>query len=318
MRVLVTGGLGFIGSSAVKNLLKQGYKVRVLDNLKRGKKNRLSKYKKDFEFINGDVRDFDTVNKCLKNIDSIYHFAFINGTKFFYNIPFEILEVGIKGIMNIIDASKKKNINHLVLASSSEVYQRANIIPTPENIEFKVPDVNNPRFSYGGGKIISELVAVNAFPKYFNKLTIFRPHNVYGPNMGNDHVIPELINKIKNLKNKKELTIQGTGNETRSFIYIDDFIRSLDLCVKYTKKKEIFNLGTSDEIKIIDLSKKILKITNRRNIKIKKTSKLFGSTERRCPDITKIEMLGFKPETSLDDGLKKMVDWYLYKKTNSL
>ena len=87
MRVLVTGGLGFIGSSAVKNLLKQGYKVRVLDNLKRGKKNRLSKYKKDFEFINGDVRDFDTVNKCLKNIDSIYHFAFINGTEFKVSAP---------------------------------------------------------------------------------------------------------------------------------------------------------------------------------------------------------------------------------------
>ena len=315
MNILVTGGAGFIGSQCTIDLIKRGHNVRVLDNFRRGKTSRLRHYSKDCEFVNGDIRNLNTVKKCLKKIDVVYHLAYINGTKNFYSHPYEIMEVGIKGIYNIFDCFKKKPIEHFILASSSEVYQSADIIPTPEEIEHKIPDVKNPRFSYGGGKIISELVAIHSMPKLFNKLTIFRPHNVYGPNMGFDHVIPELILKIKKIASKKILTIQGSGNETRSFIYIDDLISSLNLSVKNTKHIDIYHLGTSEEIKIKHLAKKILQLTKNNSIKINPSAKTTGSTNRRCPDISKIKKIGFKQKVSLDEGLLKTIDWY-YKNTS--
>ena len=145
--------------------------------------------------------------------------AYINGTKFFYSKPDLVLDVAIKGISNIIDGCIKNKIKELYLASSSEVYQTPNKIPTTESESLKVPDIFNPRYSYGGGKILTELMGIHYGKKYFNKLIIFRPHNVYGKDMGFEHVIPEFINRFKKLKGKK-FKIQGTGNEIRSFIYI--------------------------------------------------------------------------------------------------
>ena len=308
MTILVTGGAGFIGSACVLNLIKKGKNVRVLDNYRRGGLSRLSKYKNDIDIINGDIRNKETVKKALKNIETVYHFAYLNGTKNFYEYPYEILEVGIKGIYNLFDCFKSKPINHFILASSSEVYQQANIIPTPEKIECKVPDVFNPRFSYGSGKILSEILSIHS-DNLFNKLTIFRPHNVYGPDMGNDHVIPELINKVKSIGDKKNIKIQGTGKETRSFIYIDDFIRALNLVVRKTKKCELFNIGTNEEISIKNLTIKILNNFNKGQVNILSDKLLKGSTIRRCPDIKKLNNLGFAPKINLDNGLKKTIEW---------
>ena len=308
MKVLVTGGAGFIGSSFVKSLIRKGKEVRVLDSYRRGTASRLSSYKDDIEIINGDIRNKATVKKALKNVDYVYHFAYINGTKNFYKYPYEVLEVGIKGIYNLFDCFKKAPISHFILASSSEVYQQANIIPTPENIECKVPDVFNPRFSYGSGKILSEILAIHS-KNLFDKLTIFRPHNVYGPDMGNDHVVPELINKIKKIGNNKTLKIQGTGQETRSFIYIDDFIRALNLVVSKTRKFQLYNIGTDEEITIKNLTKKILKNFNQNQVKIISEKIFEGSTVRRCPDVKKLRKLGFTPKINLDKGLKKTIEW---------
>ena len=119
MKILVTGGAGFIGSSFVKSLIKKGNEVRVLDSYRRGGIGRLSTYKDDIEIINGDIRNKEIVKKALKNVDCVYHFAYINGTKNFYKYPYEVLEVGIKGIINLFDCFKKIPISHFILASSS-------------------------------------------------------------------------------------------------------------------------------------------------------------------------------------------------------
>ena len=108
--------------------------------------------------------------------------------------------MAVKGLVNIFDVCKENKITELYLASSSEVYQTPNKIPTKENEMLKIPDVLNPRYSYGGGKILTELMGINYGRNFFKKLIIFRPHNVYGPKMGNEHVIPEFINKIKKTK----------------------------------------------------------------------------------------------------------------------
>lgn len=313
-KVLVTGGSGFIGSAYVQGLLKSGYQVRVLDNNSRGSLRRLSAVIGDIEFIEGDVRDAEVVAAACKGMSSVSHLAYINGTEFFYSMPELILEVGVKGIMNVIDGCLKHDVPELVLASSSEVYQQAPVLPAPEQVPMIVPDPHNPRFSYGGGKIISELLVLNYGRKFFERTLVFRPHNVYGPDMGWEHVLPQFILRMKSLVEQSagedfDFPIQGTGLETRSFIYIDDFVDGLILMLEKGESQNIYNIGTMDEVTIRDLATEVGKYFNvPANIVQSKPPR--GETIRRCPDISKLSGLGFEPRIGLREGVKVSADWY--------
>ncbi len=303
---LVTGGSGFIGSKITEMLLKEGHKVSIFDNNFRGKLSRIKKIKnKNLKFFKGDIRNYNQLKKSFKNVDSVIHLAYINGTKFFYTQPTLVLDVAIKGLMNVVDICINKKIKEVYIASSSEVYQTPIKIPTDEEEMMKIPNVMNPRYSYGGGKILSELVGINYGRKYFKKLIIFRPHNVYSEDMGDDHVIPEFIKKFKQLRNRK-FKIIGTGNEIRSFIHIDDFVNAFRLIMKKGEHLNIYNIGTNEKIKIKDLAIKLSEIFKKK-IKIIKTSKHIGGTNIRIPDIKKIKKLGFKQRINLDEGLRKIL-----------
>lgn len=136
-------------------------------------------------------------------------------------------------------------------------------IPTDEKIPLKIDNIFNNRFSYGGGKICQDLVGRYMISGIVKRCIIFRPHNIYGPNMGFDHVIPEIALKIK--KSKKELIIEGTGKETRSFCYISDFIEGMMILLKRkTKPFDIFNIGNNEEVNIEKLTKMIMKKLNKK------------------------------------------------------
>jgi|TARA_B110000438_G_C15816548_1_gene652244 nucleoside-diphosphate-sugar epimerase len=317
-KYLVTGGSGFIGSALVKRLLNEGHSVRVFDNNSRGNLRRLDDILDKIEFVEGDIRDYDQVNQACKGVDSICHLAFVNGTKFFYELPELVLEVGIKGMMNILDACKENNITDLILASSSEVYQSPQQVPTPEEVPLIVPDLLNPRYSYGGAKLITELLAINYGRNNFERVVIFRPHNVYGPDMGWEHVIPEFLLKMDNLagnqpKEKIDFNIQGTGNETRAFIYIDDFTEGLIKIIDKGEHLNVYHIGTSDEIPLSQLAQTVARIFNV-EINLIPGALAEGGTLRRCPDITKLRGLGFNPEISLENGLQISKDWYTENK----
>ena len=300
---LVTGGTGFIGRNIVSLLLKKNHKVIVLDNDSRGSFKKIKN--KKIKFIKGDIRKKEDLFKCLRKVDAIIHLAYINGTKFFYEKPEIILDVAVKGLINIFDGCKKFKIKELYLASSSEVYQTPSEIPTKENEMLKIPDIYNPRYSYGGGKILTELMGINYGKKYFKKLIIFRPHNVYGPDMGQEHVIPEFIERMKKLKNKL-FKIEGSGKEIRSFIFIDDFVSAFDLILKKGRHLNIYNIGTKEKITIKELAFKISKIFKKKII-INKIPLKKGGTKIRDPDIKKIEKLGFKTKFTIKEGLKKII-----------
>ena len=313
-KYLVTGGTGFLGAALVKRLVKEGCAVRVLDNDTRGSVNSLKEVMNKIEFFKADIRDAESVNNACEGVDSVIHLAFINGTQFFYEKPELVLEVGVKGMMNVIDGCIKNNVKELILASSSEVYQVPEKTPTDEKVRLIVPDPLNPRYSYGGGKIISELITINYGRKYFDRVMIFRPHNVYGPSMGWEHVIPQFVLRMKEIvdktKDKKiKFPIQGTGRETRSFVFIEDFIDGLMVMLEKGKHMEIYNIGNDKEITISELAKEIGDYFNRK-VEIVKGELTKGSTPRRCPDITKIKSLGFMPKTSLKEGLKITARWY--------
>lgn len=308
---LVTGGSGFIGRSVVLSLLKKGELVRVLDNESRGSFDKFGKLSEKIEFIKGDIRDIRLVEDACRGISTVIHLAYINGTQTFYEKPDLVLDVAVKGMMNILDVSIKNKVQEFFFASSSEVYNEPSLIPTPESTPLIVPDPYNPRYSYSGGKIIGELLAINNGNK-FKKMVIFRPHNVYGPAMGFEHVIPQFILGINKLKKHKKtkFKIQGNGDQSRSFIYIDDFTEAFMLLLDKAKTHQTYNIGRQDEILIKDLVK-LCSNAIEYEVELVPGEIAAGSPQRRCPEVTKITKLGFSPKVSLKDGVKKTAQWYL-------
>lgn len=309
---LVTGGTGFIGASLVTHLVESGHKVRTLDNNSRGAHRRLASIAGQYEHVEGDVRNYDAFAAAAKGMDSVCHLAYINGTEFFYSMPESVLDVGVKGIVNAVDVCKNLSIPELIVASSSEVYQTPPTIPTSENVPLVIPDVFNPRYSYAAGKIISEVMAVHCGGKWLERVIIFRPHNVYGPDMGWEHVIPQLIMRVKELSgnsNKIKFPIQGNGSETRAFCFIEDMVKALVTVLEHGKHMEIYNIGTDQEVTIADLAQ----IVGRHfgcELELVPGASASGGTLRRCPDISKIRALGFEPKVTLEDGVRRTADWY--------
>ena len=313
-RVLVTGGSGFIGSALVKALLRAGETVRVLDDNSRGALRRLREVERDVDFVNGDIRDAAAVDAAMRDIDEVHHLAFVNGTATFYSAPDLVLDVGVKGIVNVIDGCRRRGVGRLILASSSEVYQSPPHVPTDERAPLVVPDPLNPRLSYGAGKIISEMMVINHGRKHFERVLIFRPHNVYGPDMGFDHVIPQFAVRLKRAAAARAsgpvpFPIQGSGAETRSFCHIDDLVAGVLIMREKGTHLGIYHVGTTEEVSIADLARRMARIAGC-EIALAPSAGLAGSTPRRCPDISKLAALGYSPRLLLDEGLPPTLEWY--------
>jgi len=313
-RVLVTGGSGFIGSALVKALVRHGDAVRVFDDNSRGALRRLREVEADVEFVVGDIRDPAAVDAAMRGIDEVHHLAFVNGTATFYSAPELVLDVGVKGIVNVIDGCRHWNVGRLVLASSSEVYQSPPKVPTDESVPLVVPDPLNPRLSYGAGKIISEMMAINFGRRHFERVLIFRPHNVYGPDMGFDHVIPQFALRLKRAADTHAsgalpFPIQGSGEETRSFCHVDDLVQGVMIMREKGEHLNIYHIGTTEEVSIADLARRMAAIAGR-EIALRPSAVLAGSTPRRCPDVSKLAALGYAPRVPLDAGLPPTLKWY--------
>jgi len=313
-RYLVTGGTGFIGQSVVRRLVADGHDVRVMDNDSRGRASRLGDIIDDLEFVAADVRDADAVAAAADGVDGVVHLAFVNGTEFFYSRPDLVLDVGVRGMVNVIDACMKHGVGELILASSSEVYQTPPTVPTDESAPLSVPDPQNPRYSYGGGKIISEVMAINYGRDHFDRVLIFRPHNVYGPDMGWEHVLPQFTLRMKAMSQAQDtgllkFPIQGSGNETRAFVFIDDFVDGVLAIMDRGEHLGIYHIGTQEEVTMAEAASLVADFYGR-DIDIVAGDAPQGGTFRRCPDISKLAALGYRPKVKLRDGLPVLARWY--------
>ncbi len=314
-RVLVTGGAGFIGNALVRALLKAGHQVAVLDNMSRGDSNRLEGVSSEIDFFSGDIRDAETVQEACRGRDIVCHLAYINGTKFFYEKPDLVLDVAVRGMLNVMDACRAHSVADLILASSSEVYQSPPLTPTPESVPLIVPDPLNPRYSYGGGKLICELMTLHGAARHMNRVVIFRPHNVYGSDMGYEHVIPELAMRAARLCAKMpsdsaiDFAIKGDGNQTRAFVHVQDFTDGLMKVIEQGGHKEIYHIGNPEEISIAELARKIVACFGCK-ANIIPGAAPAGETARRAPDISKLRALGYYPRIPLAQGLGDVVRWY--------
>ena len=310
-KIIVTGAGGFIGRTLINKLSqKKNNLIIAIDNNFRGSLKKIKKAK-NIKKIKIDVTKKNKLKKIFNNSDTCYHLAAINGTNNFYKKPKEVLETGIKGTLNVLEESIRAKLKSFIFFSSSEAYQKPHKIPTKETEELKIPDVFNPRLSYGGSKIIGELLTVNYLKNTGIKYKILRPHNVYGPDMGRDHVMPELIRKIKMKKKEKRIKIKilGSGNESRSFIYISDAVNAIIRVVNKGIDNQIYNIGTDYEITIKKLILIIGKILNKK-ISISAKPLHRGSVSRRCPDVKKLNFLSHKNLINFEKGLKKTLEYY--------
>ena len=314
MRYLVTGGAGFIGSALTRRLLADGHQVTVLDDLSRGRLDRLRGLA--CETVGGDIRDLGVVVTAMQGCDSVIHLAYLQGTQTFYAEPRQVLDVALRGMLNVLAACEATGCAEMLLVSSSEAYQVASIVPTPESIPLTVPDPLNPRYSYGGGKIACEIMA-NAWARtgVLDRLIIARPHNVIGPDMGREHVVPEFCLRMNKLAAEYAdgvvvpFPIQGSGEETRSFCYVDDCVEQLCLLLEQAGPVGVYHVGTMDERTIGDVALEVAACYGR-EIKVVPGTLPKGSPPRRLPDTRKVEALGYRPQVGFSEAVRRTVEWY--------
>ena len=241
----------------------------------------------------------------------------MNGTGNFYTHPDLVLDVGIRGVLSVVSATIRAEVPDLIVASSAEVYQHAPRIPTPEDVPLTLPNSTNPRYSYGCSKIATELIALNYGRDHFRKVQVFRPHNVYRPDMGWKHVVPQFIQRVMQLdrttgeqNRQHSFPIQGSGTESRAFCYVDDIVDGIILMYLKGDHRGIYHIGNDEEITIAQLAVKIGNHMSE-DLVIQAQKAPEGETPRRCPDIGKMKKLGYNPRIQLDEGLKNTIAWYL-------
>lgn len=317
MKALVTGGAGFIGLHLARYLSRKGWDITLCDNLFRGESDDELKQLtglKGVRFVEVDLTSRKDLDKLEKHYDIVYHLAAINGTKYFYEIPYQVLRINILSLINILDWIKDSNCNRLIWTSSSEVYSStARIldipVPTPETVPLAIDDEFNPRLSYAGSKMTGELLCLNYAREQNLNLTIVRPHNVYGERMGYEHVIPEFIMRILNRENP--FKIYG-HIQTRAFCYVEDFVKGLELIAESSMlNSAIINLGNDkEETSIENLARKMFSLFQF-DARLELLPAPAGSADRRCPDISKARrVLGYEPEINLEEGLDRTYKWY--------
>ena len=321
MKILITGGAGFIGYHLAKRLARNGEsEIVIADNLFRGKRD------DDLEALlsrpNVSLVETDLTNARswdqFSGFDHVYHLASINGTKLFYEMPHEVLRVGLLTSLNALEWFRSKNRKEaakILYTSSNEAYGGAREafgklpIPTPENVPLVIPDTQNPRWSYAGQKLVGELLFINYARIYGFRMSIVRPHNFYGPRAGWNHVIPETVAKI--VAKADPFPLSG-ANETRSFCYIEDAVEAMDMVMASEKTDGgTYHIGSATETTIRNLVEDLFQIAKWHPQKIVEQESPKGSVLRRLPDVSKIKRdVGWEAETSLEEGLRRTIRWY--------
>ena len=306
--ILVTGGAGFIGSHIVDWLLDEGFKVRVLDNLSTGEKKNLAKHqnKNSFQFIEGDIRNFDLVKKTVKGVDAVFHEAALVSVTRSVENPLLSNEVNVTGTVNLLKACVDAHVKRFVYASSCAVYGDTETLPNHENLAPK------PLSPYAVDKLAAENYAKVFHNVYGLETTSLRYFNVYGPRQKYgpySGVISILINRL--LKNKPPI-IYGDGKQTRDFINIKDVVEANMLALsKREAVGEVFNISTGEATTINKLTETIQKIMGKTSLKPVHAEPRPGDIKHSYGDITKARKnLEYEPKVQLEKGLSELVKSY--------
>ena len=318
LRILVTGGAGFLGSSLCHSLIEKGHKVVALDSLFRGTKDNLSEVLDDdnFTFIHDDVREveaLDSAVEVLGGLDLVFHLAAVNGTKWFHEAAHSVIDVNINGTLRTLELAMAHDARY-VLASSPEAFGEAPEQPIRDGNMMQFTDpAKHQRHSYGASKYLDEVACQHAAREGLD-VRIIRPFNAYGPRLvGDDYgqVVSIFFHKIIN---DETLIVHGNGSQTRSFTWIDDvtdgFVKAglMDKGLDGTNLSGMaFNIGSTEEVTISQLAKEVVTTSGKDNSVIEFGTGYFGDSKRRLPDIeSSKQALGWQPTVDLQQGLQKM------------
>lgn len=314
IKVLVTGGAGFIGSEVVKQLLKKGYSVRVADDLSKKEANPPAGGPKNCEFLRVDLTDKKVALRVMDGVDYCIHLAAkIGGIGYFHKYPATILSENNKMYSAVFEAAVAKKIKRMIYLSSSMVFESTATFPSKEDdIEIIPPPVS----SYGFSKLVGEWYCKAFHDEYGLNYTIIRPFNAYGINeppgeeVGYAHVIPDLIKKI--LQRQYPLELLGDGKQTRCFTHVSDIARSIIMAMESQRAiNEDFNIGSDKEMKMLDLARLLWgKCNINKPFKIKYVPGFKYDIKRRVPSSKKARtILGWKPEKRLEEELPEIITW---------
>lgn len=307
MAILVTGGAGFIGSHIAEKLLDKGEEVVVLDNFEpyydiNIKRSNVDPFleNKNYRFIEGDIRDKKLVSDILKDsVEHVFHFAAQGGVRFSVRNPEKTHDINVNGTFNILNCSLNAEVEKVIFASSSSVYGKVEYLP------FDDDHPKRPISPYGVSKLAGEEYC-RVFNEIFGlKTTIIRPFTVYGPRMRPDLAVCIFI---KNALKNEPIEIFGDGSFTRDFTYIDD-VAAASLKAMDGGDGDAFNIGFGSRTSIKELAEKVVNITGSKSKIVYSKSVKGDATHTQANPKKAKKHIGWEPKVSLEEGLKRYIDW---------
>lgn len=321
MRILITGGAGFIGSHLAEELLKRGNMVTIIDDLSTGSILNIDhlKQNKSFEYYIDTIMNKPLMAELIDKSDEVYHLAAAVGVRLICEKPVETIETNIKGTETVLELANKKK-KKVLLASTSEVYGKNNNVPFKEEDDLVLGSTIRRRWSYACSKAIDEFLAFAYWEESKLPIVICRFFNTVGPRQTGKYgmVIPRFV--VQALANEP-ITVYGDGNQTRSFTYVGDVINA---CIKLmdTPKAlgDVFNIGSELEVSINELAKLIIERSGSKSKIVhipfnEAYDDNFEDMVRRLPDISKIrKIIGFEPTKKIDEIIDSVIEYYRKQK----
>lgn len=317
-RVLVLGGAGFIGFELAKVLASEGpdTEVVLVDNLSRGRRDlEVITFLESHSWcrlIDADLTLPDQFRALGEGYDEVYLLAAIVGVRYAEENPGKVVAANTQIVLNTLEWAKSGHVRRLLFASTSEVYAGGvdlGIIPvpTPETVPLVIGAIKNPRFSYAASKLLGEAAVFGYALSWGLSVVVVRFHNVYGPRMGYEHVIPEL--SMRAIRKEDPFRVYGS-EQTRAFCFVTDAVQGMLLAMRKGKDSEVYNIGNDqEEVQIDALAKAILRLAEYHPALLSLPAPA-GSVNRRCPDMKSLRALGFAPAMNLVKGLACTLSWY--------
>jgi UDP-glucose 4-epimerase len=315
MRILVTGGAGYIGSHLVDRLVHLNHEVTVIDDLSTGNLANLTAVRGDIQFVEATILDADIVDTLVAGADVVFHLAAAVGVGHIIEQPLRSLMINTKGAENVIAACVKHD-RKLLLASTSEIYGKTAKMPMSEDDDRVLGSTTIARWGYSTAKAIDEHLAL-AHAQHGLRMSIVRYFNSYGPRLDPRGYGSVVANLMRQAIDNEPLTVHGDGSQTRCFTYVDDTVEgTLRAALDLRGEGQIFNVGNDHETSIIDLATAIIAMTGSSSTVQhvsyeQRFGKGFEDTKRRIPDVQRARtVLDFNAGISLQDGLQRTLAWW--------
>ena len=308
MRMLITGGAGFVGSYLCEKYVKEGHDVICLDNFMNGNVDNIRMLfgNKRFKLIEGDIRDEEILDRLCHGIDVIFHLAAQIHVDRSYHEPRLTYDINVTGTLNVLEAARAHDVKKVIHASTSEVYGTALYAPIDEDHPLNAPHL------YGASKIAADRMCLAYMQTYGMNIGLMRPFNIFGPRQKDTGYGGVISIFIRRIMNDEPPIIFGNGKQTRDYTYVDDAVRAYDMVLKHKEKvMEPVNFGTGTEVTINYIADRLLKLCGKNKLKPVHIEPRISEVHRLIANSSKAkEIYGWTAKVDFDTGMEKFVKWY--------